>query len=473
MNATYLIPECNLPELEVRVSKLNKRAAKLGLAPITVAKTIDHVKARLEVLTVDGHVNGRVWDLPENIPARAAKWPTKDTGERMAWWKVEVTGEKPSLNGWSFIAVLEPLETEDGAVLNLVSALPGESCPAEYREIIGRCDHCHTNRRRTATFVVRHEDGSTKCVGRNCLKDFLGYHADPHTLAGAAELLAELGALCESAGDDEWLGGGGWYGDRNWDMKRWLTTAAARIRLFGWVSRGKSREDEMAGIRTLATADVVLKIYTPPNPTNHEAVKLHEELLAAHPESEADAKTAEEAVEWAKVIPEGERNDYLANVNLVARVGTVSRKTAGIAASILVAHARAVGREIERAKMAARPESNWIGEKGKRIAYLKVTCDKVIMRETDFGITGIHKLHDEAGNDLVWFASAGAVIKEGESVWIAGTVKGHNEFRGRKETALSRVNVLTDEFVVGLKEKEAKKAERAAKKAAKANNTTV
>ena len=39
MNATYLIPENNLPELEVRIAKLNKRAKKLGVPEIAFIKT--------------------------------------------------------------------------------------------------------------------------------------------------------------------------------------------------------------------------------------------------------------------------------------------------------------------------------------------------------------------------------------------------------------------------------------------------
>ena len=51
---------------------------------------------------------------------------------------------------------------------------------------------------------------------------------------------------------------------------------------------------------------------------------------------------------------------------------------------------------------------------------------------------------------------------------VKATPKSHGEFRGTKQTVLSRVEVLTDEQAAALEAKEAKKAERAAKKAAKA-----
>jgi hypothetical protein len=149
-------------------------------------------------------------------------------------------------------------------------------------------------------------------------------------------------------------------------------------------------------------------------------------------------------------------------------VGTASRKTAGVAAAILVAYNKAMERETNRLKFAARPESNWIGEIGKRIQIIKVTCDKVIMNEGHYGVTGIHKMTDGSGNDLVWFASGGEVIKAGETVHVSATVKDHSEYRGRKQTVLSRVTVWTPEGVAEYEAKQARKAAREAKKAAKA-----
>lgn len=456
---TYLIPDCNLAELEARIAKLNKRASRLGVQPITVGKSPDHVKLRARITTVNGEVN-RVWAMPEQIPGNSA-WPLTATGEAMTWWKVEVTGTTPALAGWEFVAVLEPLTTEDGQTENLVQTLPGQTCPAEFRSAVGRCDHCNAARRRNQTFVVKNGDAH-KCVGRQCLKDFLGYHGDPHAFASWAESLAELAGMCGAAEDDEWLGGGGCYRENAWDLKHFLAITACRVRLFGWVSRSTARDSYGA---KQATADVVLRILT--RPTGAFGREEWEELVAAHPVSDEDRILAETALDWVKEIPEADRNDFLANVNLVARVGTASRKTAGVAAAILVAYNKAMEIETKRQREAARPESNWVGTVGERIKIIKVTCERVIMNEGQWGVTGIHKLTDEHGNDLVWFASGGEVIKSGETVHISGTVKDHGEYRGRKQTVLSRVTVWTPEGVAEHEAKEARKAAREAKKAAK------
>ncbi len=277
-------------------------------------------------------------------------------------------------------------------------------------------------------------------------------------------MLAQLGDLCGGACDEDWLGdGGGSCEARAWDLGYFLELTACRIRLFGWLSKSKAFEQ---GRLQDATANNVLKLLTPPHPAaGQEARKEWEEFRAKHTVEDADGIRAEAAIEWARDLEPGD-NDYLANVNLVARVGAASRKTAGVAASILVAYAKAQEEEIKRQQQTAKPPSNWIGEVGKRINLMTVTVERVIANETAWGVTGIHKMTDEAGNDLVWFASSDW-LKEGETARVAATVKAHGEFRGHKQTTLTRVTVWTEEGYQAHLSKEAKKAARAAKKAAK------
>jgi hypothetical protein len=467
--ATYLIPECNLAELTARIEKLNRRARKLAVPEITFTAEPDHVRYRVRQLTVNGETN-LCWRKSldktpaENLPAGAFLANAfEPTGEAMTWFSVAVTGSTPSFNGWHFVAVLEPLVTDDGEVVNLIQCAPGETCPESFRKDVGRCDHCHAARRRKQTFVVKHETDGCKVVGRQCLKDFLGYNGDPHDLAAAAEMIAELGDLCESAGDDEWLGGGS-SRERHWDLKYFLALTACRVRLFGWKSRGKAR-DEM---RNDATADMVIELLTPPGRLAGDAARRDwEQFVAKHVKTEADDAQAESAIEWAKHLPAADldaENNYLANCNLVARVGTVGRKTVGIGASIIVAHAKALEREVKRAEEAARPTSNHIGTVGERIKVLKVTCERVIMKENAYGVTGIHKLTAEDGSDLVWFASKGRVLADGETLHVSATVKGHGEYNGRKQTTLTNVTPWDEEPLAEYLAKEARKAARLAKK---------
>ena len=55
-----------------------------------------------------------------------------------------------------------------------------------WRPEVSECDHCGTTRRRSATYLVEHEDGSRKQVGSSCMADFLGASGHPR-LAGSAQ----------------------------------------------------------------------------------------------------------------------------------------------------------------------------------------------------------------------------------------------------------------------------------------------
>ncbi len=446
MNATYLVPACNIDSLLAAIEKLNKRAVRLDVQPIAVSSAVDHIRHEVYQLTVNGEQN-RCWRTSiEKVDAAPGAFLANaftPTGSVMAWHKVEVSGEAPSLNGWSIVSVLEPLTADDGSVLNLIRNIPGEVCPNEYRTRIGECDHCKATRRRKETFVVRHPEGSTKCVGRQCLKDFLGYHADPHALAGLAELLAQLASLCESAqedGDDEFRSNSR---DRGWTLDNFLAVTATRIRLFGWVSRTVARDSYD---RKEATADTVIKLVTPPDYRGWTASQIADdkEYREKHVSIEADATTAEAAIEWARNLSDSAiaDSDYLANVNLVARVGLVTRKLAGVAASIVSSYLREQDKLTYAAKQAARPESNHVGTIGKR-AVFTVTCEKVIRSEGQYGVTGIHKMTDDKGNDLTWFASESTEwLAEGQTYQVKATPKSHGDFQGRKQTVLNRVAVV-------------------------------
>ena len=121
------------------------------------------------------------------------------------------------------------------------------------------------------------------------------------------------------------------------------------------------------------------------------------------------------------------------------------------------------GRDLVKAKVkAAQPgtESEWLGEEGKKLeteATFKIGFEFT----STFGYREITQLtaifEDEAGNKLVWktgtafertdgdfcFKVNGEYerFSRGEKVRISGTVKRHSEFRGEKQTELTRAKV--------------------------------
>lgn len=70
-----------------------------------------------------------------------------------------------------------------------------------------------------------------------------------------------------------------------------------------------------------------------------------------------------------------------------------------------------------------------------------VTVQGISMFDSAFGARTLLRLQDATGNVLIWWASGdkSADFTRGEMVTIKGTVKAHAEYKGIKQTTLSRV----------------------------------
>lgn len=331
---------------------------------------------------------------------------------------VTVEGQAPKYAGWTFAATLQHLAEGETLIRNITET----EAPVEFRAAAAKCDHCRTARRRNDTFLVVNEQGVWKQIGRNCIADFLG-HKSPELLAAMAEYVSAAMGLGE---DGEGFGGGG--AEYNPSIGSFLAITCGAIRWGGWVSRTKARE---MGEGAMATADVAMKAACPGNSKEDKEfaadVMKHVNDIAA--------KTAEEALDWVLNLDDAEtaKSEYLHNIRAVARAGSVTFKLAGYAASIIVAFEKAMDRKRERQ---ALPESNYQGEVGKRMVRT-VTVRATRFLESAYGSTCLMMMNDAEGNDYKWFASS-AEYEVGATLTLNMTVKKHEEYKGRKQTLVSR-----------------------------------
>lgn len=346
---------------------------------------------------------------------------------------LEIAAPRPALAGWEFLAVVEQLEGG-----NLIRRVPGASVEdgelERWRTGAHHCDHCQARRRRSEAFVVRADGsdaavpaGTYRRVGRDCLVAFLGGKS-------AASIVVALGwpKLVRGAGGEDDEDGGGWGGgssSRVHDPVSFLSWVAGVIREDGWVSKTTARESGRS-----ATADT-LALLDPASAASAASRARREQC-----EPTADEVTrAEAALAWARGLDP--TSDYERNLSLVARQPGVSRKHAGILASALPAHTRALSAEAERAARAVvAAASEYVGAVGDKIE-VRVTVEKVVETAGDFGAINVVTFRDDRGNALVWMTGA-AAGKPGDDVTLCGTVKRHAEFRGERQTHLTRCKTL-------------------------------
>ena len=94
----------------------------------------------------------------------------------------------------------------------------------------------------------------------------------------------------------------------------------------------------------------------------------------------------------------------------------------------------------------ARDEaSRWVGEIKERIDF-EGEVEFEMTRDGYYGVTHIIKIRSTEGNVFTWFASGWQNLAKGDRVKVRGTVKKHDEYKGVKQTVLSRCKV--EKFLV-------------------------
>ena len=378
-------------EFSERVEKLNRRAAKLGVPPIT-------------------------W---REVGSRVHEWQSPN----VAWVKhaveivaVEVSENVVRLNGWEFVAVCEKIG-EDSIIRTFADV--------DLSQFRGRddCEHCRRNIRRRHLLVVRNvETGEMKLVGRSCVKDYIG-HADAVEVALLLKKMYEYVEDFEDRPPEERIHASA-YGR---EIKSLVAKSRAIIRHCGWVSRREAQEE----YGKVATADIYLAD--------------GKEARAAEVTAE-DREVAEKAVAWAAALPT-DSGDYLNNLRVLATVGVVRSQHIGLAVSLIRAYQRELDRVADDARRAAGSTSTHVGDIGQRIERELKAVSFREMGKNPYGegVRVMVKFTDDEGNVYVWWTTdttaAYDELDNDKAVQVRATVKKHGEFRGEKQTTLARVSV--------------------------------
>lgn len=388
----YRIPAVNYAGLLAELETLNKRARKLGVDAVSYRE--------LSRETISRKIDGR-------------------TIQR-TYITLEVNGGYPHLSGWHFVGIIEP--TDAGNILKIV---PGETVPELYRSASNNCDHCHTNRYRKATYIIRHDDGRFAQVGGNCLAAYVGSDKTPAKLAAMAEFIRDIRDIGEN--DDSW--GFGSAHPLHVDTADFLATVAALSRHGGFVTR--KHADINGGTPTSVMAWRL----------SYDA-KLWQEMTAdGFTVTDADIETAKAAIAHAQSLP-GD-SDFDHNLKVTASLSAIDHRQSGIAAYLIEAYRRAT--EAERVAKAPKPVSRFVGTVGKRETFRNLTVARIHEFETDYGVMRLFRFLDGDGNTLVWKTGTYAdwlydAEQTQEPICIKATVKAHETYRDRCQTILTRLS---------------------------------
>lgn len=377
MNDIWTIHASRQSDLQERVAKLNRKAEKLGLAPIEI-----HVVRTFE--------------------------KKDDTTNRYEpYVDVYFHGVAPVINGHMFLARIT--HTEAGNIIGVVPSQTDHGLDlTRYRDCGADCDHCGFIRNRKDTFLIRDDQGGILQVGRTCLKDYTRSE-DAGVAVKAFALFTEAEEIFR-----EYTGCGGNMGF--YALRPFLALVHAVIRTEGWVSGKKSYETGMQ-----STASQAEYYYNSPD--------------CGPDVTDEDMEAAENAVEWGLALGDREEplNDYQHNLFVAIALGYVNFRSAGLAASVFAA----MQFERDRENKLARTVNEHIGKIKERLTLNNVTFQSVHWLNNEWG-TGVYRFADAAGRVLTWFTSRDFGLAAGERLNLTGTVKAHDEYKGTLQTVLTR-----------------------------------
>ncbi|MDQ3170333.1 MAG: hypothetical protein M3Q55_09385 [Acidobacteriota bacterium] len=405
---TVEIPEENRAALDAKLTKLAKRAAKIG-CPIEWSWGTPVVKTVM--VRCEEHCQAG-----EGCHCQAGYIATYH-----AMHPVTVTSARPAYGGWEFVGTLNHTAIP-GTVLRLM--VPGMECPSEaIAALPGQCDHCRKTRKRTETFVVRHEDATVRIVGRNCIRDFLGHQSPAHI----ADMLSYVWALDEAL-DKAGESCGGGRGQEIAPTLSALAMAYAVVRSDGGGYKPAAFEE---GSTRAGTSKLLWRY-------GMGAKAVWDAFIAkTGGVSLADYERAWAALSWLADAPAS--SDFLHNIKAVGGAAYVSGKTLGLLCAIIPGYEREA---IKRAAAKApKAPSLHVGEVGKRGPLGVATITRVMVFEGRYGTTYRILMTREDGNVLAWWASRGQGIAVGDKVEVVATVKEHGEYNGSAQTEITRATL--------------------------------
>lgn len=333
---------------------------------------------------------------------------------------VEAEG-KAIVNGWEFVAKVQ--HTDNGNIITGV----GIEVPEKYYTSKPVCEHCNSKRTRKYTYIVRNtETGEFKQVGKSCLKDFVG----GYDIEWAAQYISMFEELI--VGEAPMPGSS--YKAYT-ETEEYLRYAAETIKHFGF---HKADTGEYSTLRKALTYYNV----DHGNLTGKMAEPYREEMAKVNfdANSEYAKQTVTEAVRWIK--EQDEQNNYYHNLKVAVANQYIVGNVYGILASLIAAYNKAMEIKAKREKaVEAEINSQYVGELKQRITATIKSIKCVTSWDTDFGYTYIYKIIGQDGNTYTW--KTGKEIDEEQAIGhtITGTVKAHTEFRGVKQTELTRCKI--------------------------------
>lgn len=321
---------------------------------------------------------------------------------------LEITYEMPIIDGWEVVGNRERI---DGKIFTNV--VTNDDCTCFHKsELIG-CGHCHTNRYRNKSILLKNKVNTIIEVGSTCVIDFFGHK------------VTNLDWFMERPFEaSEWSNVGG--GTYSFNLEQVLKYASFYIRKFGYQKASGTGEG------TYNTKERVWDCHLEAHFRSTQFVK---------PEvSEEDEKMALDTIcHWKGMnAEENYSNSYVTNLIKIAQSEYMDPKLLGYAVSMVSSYQMYL--EKRAAINAPVKISKFQGQIKDRIKGLPVKLTFKKGWETMYGWTDLLSFTDLDGNVYVTFyKGTKSTPEQGQNVILDGTIVDHTEYKNVEQTIVNRI----------------------------------
>lgn len=375
---TFWIPDENMEALKAKLAALSKKGEKWGLDPVFMMPI--------------GFKDETVYD---NYVHRV--------------WEVLIAGTVHKIEGWAFNARID-YDHNSG---NLVTASPGRVVPECYHSIDSICEHCNKKRRRRTGYLLQHtETAEYKVVGSSCLNEFFN-QTTPDKIAKYFETIRKTIETAKKYS----VSNGYTPNYLHISLPNFVECVLETINVHGWYGSTEARNRGDYYNSTASRAHTLYK------------------SLGSSPNHTTEANTI---ISWAASMTDEEvkGNMFLNNIRIIARDGRAKISDENFIAGMVRAYQNKFKKPTPTFDVT---KSTHIGVTGDKVNIDVTVLSSFRSKDNTFDVI---KMIDANGNVYVWFNHGSSKISKDETLKVQGTIKAHNEYKGIKETVLTRVKRL-------------------------------
>ena len=318
--------------------------------------------------------------------------------------EVEVEGTY-KLNDWQFAATLQ--HTENG---NIIRNISNKELPLRFRDAECKCEHCNRIRNRKDTYIVYNSKSDEyKQVGKSCLKDYTGL--DSEVIASAMSFISEV-ILKEEYETLEIDFGSGCY---SFDTSYIQAIAYYYVSKFGYNKQSESNSTVKGMISELTSTDSKIG----------DVGKYQKSIQSILDDITKYAKSLEGVSEFIYNCKIAWLNEYTEYRNFVFIAFFVK----------MYIEYQAKNKNVNNSKFVGNINDKIIIDiKSYRVLYTKSPYSYYAQDSY------VYEIIDNDGNVYIW--STASYLENVKK--IKATVKEHNEYKGVKQTVITRGKIINE-----------------------------